>query len=150
MPKCLGFPWDRRVRLLIDDSILPMTEAPLEAEDQQSCQGNNQEDSTIEEHSKNSLPDTPYANIQNSPGPKKILKISLEAGSNDPERSRHPNKGMSLNVEQEERTIKLPDKSVAGEQKKNVPENSVKLHGFAEKIFETSGRGSKMSFETFG
>lgn len=71
----LEFPWDRRVRLRIDGSTLPMTETPLEEDDQQSCQGNNKEDSIVEGHSKNSLPNTPSANVQHSLGLEEIPKI---------------------------------------------------------------------------
>lgn len=74
-------PQDRHSRLGIENSSPLLRDVNTGEEDQQSYQGNDQEGSTVNEHSKSSLLDTPSMNIRDPQPIEDIPRSNLEACS---------------------------------------------------------------------
>lgn len=128
----LEFSCNRRARLGIEDSSPPLIDTAMEKEDQQSSQGNNQEDNTMDEHSKVSILDTPSMNIRDSQSIAKILEITLESCSKDSEKIVILNENvlqgvvgeqvprLSEEIGKENKDKSLPDETVAGESAEEI------------------------------
>lgn len=103
------FPWDVNMR----------------EEDQHSYHENDQEGSIIDEHSKNSFPDTPSMNIRDPRPIEEIPRINLEASSKNSKRvmtplkrNRFPDEYSSQDIAPREKVFLVPEDTDKGNQDK--------------------------------